>query len=172
MKPVDDSSITICASSVHEYPGFFVRFISARTILSIAGVESIVTSAKVGYQFTITQRIVIKMLISFTEWQSTQVHKVVIVVIFVVRIDSSTSGDAPINTRAHFGLRSSFLGPDVIRVIYDAIPISSHCSIHTLLHMDALLTEAPDPGSAVTHLPKTFPSIRIIFLPMFKQIYA
>ena len=68
MKAVDGSSVTICASSVHEYPSFFVRSISARTIVSIASVESIVTSPKVGYQFTITQRTVIKMLISFTEW--------------------------------------------------------------------------------------------------------
>jgi hypothetical protein len=43
-----------------------------------------------------------------------------------------------------------------MRVIYGAIPISSRRSIATFLHGDALLTEAPDPGSAVTHLPNTF----------------
>ena len=43
-----------------------------------------------------------------------------------------------------------------MRVIYDTIPISSHYSTATFLHRDALFTEAPGPGSAVTHLPETF----------------
>jgi hypothetical protein len=67
MKPVDGSSITICASSVHEYPSFFVRSISGRTIVLIASVKSIITPSKVGYQFTITEQAVIKMLVWFTE---------------------------------------------------------------------------------------------------------
>jgi hypothetical protein len=40
MKPVVGSSITICASSVYEYPSFFVRSITGRTILLIANVKS------------------------------------------------------------------------------------------------------------------------------------
>ncbi len=48
MKPVDGSSITICAPSVHEYPSFLVRSISGRTIVLIASVKSIITPPKVG----------------------------------------------------------------------------------------------------------------------------
>ncbi len=43
-----------------------------------------------------------------------------------------------------------------MRLIYDAIPISSRRSITTLLHGNALFTVAPSPGLAVTHIPKTF----------------
>ena len=43
-----------------------------------------------------------------------------------------------------------------MRVIYDAIPISLHRSIATFFHEDALYTDAPGPGSAVSHLLKTF----------------
>ena len=67
MKPVDGSRITICASSVHEYPSFFVRSISGRSTVFIARVKSIITPPKVGYQFTITRQAVIKMSISLTE---------------------------------------------------------------------------------------------------------
>jgi hypothetical protein len=55
-----------------------------------------------------------------------------------------------------------------MRVIYDAILIS-HCLIVTFLHGDALFTEAPGSGSAVTHLTKAF---RIFCANVIKQIYA
>lgn len=43
-----------------------------------------------------------------------------------------------------------------LRVIYDAIPISSQCQIATLIHGDALSTVAPGSGSAVARLFKIF----------------
>lgn len=54
-----------------------------------------------------------------------------------------------------------------MRVIYDAIPISS---IASFLHGDALFTEVPGPGSAVTYLPKTFRQVEY-FVPRSSSKY-
>ena len=49
IKQVGGSSITICASSVHEYPSFFVRSVSGITTVLFASLKSKITPPKVGY---------------------------------------------------------------------------------------------------------------------------